>query len=35
LQDPAFAPHINDFIADAHTTHSFMYNKNKNITHSL
>lgn len=35
LQDPAYAPHINDFLSGLNTTHSFMYNKSKNITHSL
>jgi len=35
LQNPQYAPHIKDFIAGLNTTDSFLYNKNKNITHSL
>jgi UTP--glucose-1-phosphate uridylyltransferase len=35
LQNPHYAPHIKDFLADMDTTDSFLYNKHKNITHSL
>lgn len=35
LQNPLYAPHIKDFIAGLETTDSFLYNKHKNITHSL
>jgi UTP--glucose-1-phosphate uridylyltransferase len=35
LQNPHYAPHIKDFIADLGTTDSFLYNKHKNLTHTL
>lgn len=35
LQDPHYAPHIKDFLAGLNTVDSFLYNKHKNITHSL
>jgi UTP--glucose-1-phosphate uridylyltransferase len=35
LQHPQYAPHIKQFLADADGTDSFIYNKSKNIVHTL
>lgn len=35
LQDPLYAPHIRNFIADINSLDSFLYNKSKIISHSL
>ncbi|HSW73610.1 MAG TPA: UTP--glucose-1-phosphate uridylyltransferase [Candidatus Limnocylindria bacterium] len=35
LQHPQYGPHIKQFLASMDSTDSFVYNKNKNITHSL
>jgi len=35
LQHPHYAPHIRNFLADIGTTDSFIYNKDKNISHNL
>ncbi|HEV2601241.1 MAG TPA: UTP--glucose-1-phosphate uridylyltransferase [Candidatus Babeliales bacterium] len=35
LQHPQYGPHVQEFLADLNTTSSFMYNQNKNITHTL
>jgi UTP--glucose-1-phosphate uridylyltransferase len=33
LQNPQYAPHIKSFLADINTTHSFLYDSSKNISH--
>lgn len=35
LQHPEYAPSINNFLQDRTTSHSFLYNQNKNISHEL
>ncbi len=35
LQHPYYAPHIKQFLADIDGTNSFIYNKHKNIVHTL
>lgn len=34
LQNPHYAPHIKSFLADINTTHSFLYDSSKNISHT-
>lgn len=35
LQHPQYGPHVKQFLAGLDSTDSFIYNKNKNITHTL
>ncbi len=35
LQNPHYSAHIKNYLADLNTTHSFMYDSSKNITHTL
>jgi len=35
LQDPTYAPHINDFVSELRNVDSRFFNKNKNISHQL
>ena len=35
LQDPHYGPHVKKFLSEIDTPESFMFNNNKNITHSV
>lgn len=35
LQDPYYAPHVRKFLAELDTFDSFLYNQNKNISHTI
>ena len=35
LQDPTYGPHVKKFLSEIDTLESFMFDSNKNITHSL
>jgi len=34
-QDPYYAPHIKEFLTDLNTTNSFVYDRTKNLTHTV